>query len=398
MLLFFSCDSKAALTATVERGLCFDRDRQTSVRPTKQRKSFLATSQPQSLSRDSRHWLAMKASELVEKLSDLERSSSAVELLANYTVFRADALSDYEQWRYFSDEPNGIKYSVFAPLKPKDPWVIAFNGTPAGLNWMLDAAMGRLQMRFVEKLALDLISCDVVDRSGVPIAARNWIITGHGLGGGLAQAFAFKVGQRRSRLKLMPGHLELVTFNGFGAGDLLAESDRSLLGKSSQMRVANYFVSGDVFSRFGKHVGATYKIPRPTGIHASLQSHSMRAVEAVVMESGTPRFGKFMMALPPESRVLEQLKELQSSEMVFESLSTQGSRVRSLEAAVENVVLRRAGGQFDRDFLRYIHEVISNLSVELENQSGDYGSFERRRLVRELEILKSEIISWLYQT
>ncbi len=370
-------------------GLCYDRTSQTT--PQQKGTSSKALTL---IPTDVRHWLAMKASQLIYKLSDLETAKTGAQLVREYTDFRTRVLNDYEHWRYFSDRETGLKFGVFAPVNPEDPWIFAFAGTQSGLDWMSDVSLGRRQLQRVEEFADYFIDCRNVDRAGVPIAARNWIITGHSLGGGLAQAFAFKARSRRMLHRMLPEQLELVTFNGFGALDLLRPLSGIEKIETMQLLSTNYFVTGDVVSRIGKHLGPTFEIPMPAGVKpGAMRSHVMTTVEASVMAQGYPRFGTFKAAAPPTSHALQMLKSVGVyfeflNETSSEKLAIQLQQAQTLRSAVRIVSARRASGKFDTDLLKYTRELAVGFSEFLKKMPQHD---MRDPIIRDLENLQIQI-------
>lgn len=372
-------------------GLCYDSQlKQTRLQ------TGPATPPLTSIPRDVRHNLAMKASQLVYKLSDLETSKSGAELVSKFANFRSQALPDYQAWRYASDRASGLKYAVFAPNNPEDPWIFAFAGTESALDWMSDISLGRLQLRTVEDLTSYFTDCRNVDRFGVPIAARNWIITGHSLGGGLAQAFGFKSRARRLVHRMVPGRLELVTFNGFGALDLVGSFASFANTETMQMQTANYFVTGDVVSRIGRHIGETFEIPLPRGVRGgALQSHLMTTVEASVMSEGYPRFDRFQRASPPASQALQVLKSVGSrleflTEISTDKLTTQMEQARVLREAVDIVLKRQMSGPYDREVLAYIREITTGFIAFLKQKPQHV---LRDQLIDDLSRLRARTVS-----
>lgn len=361
-----------SLTAGAEDlGLCYSSESRSTKLVTSEELSSL-----DSIPLNVRHWLAMKASQLVYKLSDLEKAKTGEELIEMHKAFRSEALPDYEQWDYHSDRSSGLKYAIFAPLNPSDPWIFAFAGTETALDWMADLNLGRAQLEQVEDMVEHLTNCKQVDKVGRPIASRNWIITGHSLGGGLAQAFAFKAQSRRMLLRLIPNRIELVTFNAFGALDLVTPTPETADIVVPQMRTANYFVTSDVVSKIGRHLGQTYELEMPSAgsnLKEIVNRHFMTTIENWVMKNGHPEFHMAESVAPPESQTLRALKKYAYHLGFLVEESTAGlagryAQLRVLEEAAEVVLARQMSEPFDRDALRYVANLSTAFAAELRAQ------------------------------
>ena len=83
------------------------------------------------------------------------------------------------------------------------------------------------------------------------------ILTGHSLGGGLAQTVAWYLQQKLLRQKITP-KIWLFTWNSFGAQELIRKQEPGFeVSKVKLTYAANYFVSGEPVSKIGTHIGPT---------------------------------------------------------------------------------------------------------------------------------------------
>jgi pimeloyl-ACP methyl ester carboxylesterase len=244
------------------------------------------------------------------------------------------------------------------------------------LDWLSDIGLGRRQLEAVEEFVDLLIDCKTVDREGVPVASRNWIVTGHSLGGGLAQAFSLKVRSKRMLHRMVPGRVELVTFNGFGALELTDGLKDVGQWESMTELNSNYFVTGDVVSQIGTHLGPTYEIPLPAGIKPGIaRSHALMTIQTAVTAGGYPNFGGFAAAVPPANGALKFLKARIAPALEFladipvDSVNSWLESESVLRDAVALVRQRGSSASYDEEFLRYAVDVIDGFIDYLQRTS-----------------------------
>jgi hypothetical protein len=210
--------------------------------------------------------LAMNAANLVYNLPDLEVAETGRDLVDKVKPFLKSIPKGYEPYAYISEPEAGMKYMILSPSEGAPahaPWVLSIAGTQSLLDVMTDLNLGWSQLQKISHLAGLLTSCQYLDSNKQPMAAQHWIFTGHSLGGGLAQAFAYKVQKERLANHLLPVDLQLVTFNGFGAQELIQQDQNYDPNIANYLKAKNFFVKFDPISRIGTHIGPTFELVLP---------------------------------------------------------------------------------------------------------------------------------------
>lgn len=322
--------------------------------------------------RNSRHWLALQAAQVAYTLSDLESASDGGALLTAHEQFFSRIPPGYEALHYSSRRDSGLKYLMFKPLNPEWPWILSFTGTENMIDWLTDLDLGRSQLAQTEGLIHTFTDCEYTGPDGAPMAARAWIITGHSLGGGLAEAFAYKVQAARRAKGLDPAELELVTFNAFGAQEV-AETDpaRALL-ILKDLRAANYFVTGDPVSRIGRHVGLTLELTQPEArLTQMVKRHSLQTVREWVEAHGG--FDSARPAFPPSAPFVNGLKKFgvyakEWPSFLASTQQRQWSDIETLEGALNLLRQRGLSGPYDREANNYIGAMAVYFILQLEKR------------------------------
>lgn len=207
---------------------------------------------------------ALNAAKDVYELPDLDGKISARDFVQRLRAFVLKDRGDYQLYSYFSEPEAGLKYMLLQPKDPQKPWILAITGTQSILDWAADLSLGRAQFDRIVRIQEAFTTCRLVDPSGAPLASHPLIITGHSLGGGVAEAFAYRIQKARMTSGLAPLDMKLVTFNGFGAQQLVEQDERYIPWIVGRIDAANFYVRGDMVSRIGVHIGPTYQIT-PTG-------------------------------------------------------------------------------------------------------------------------------------
>lgn len=149
------------------------------------------------------------------------------------------------------------------------PIIVAIAGTEKKIDWYGNLSLGRNKResdeyrRFVSRTVSDLAK------------GKRVQITGHSLGGGMAQYFAYDVGQQlkqslhdddlnSDRWKALLHNLEVVTWNGFGIQQVLrkdhANYDSEVIAILSE-NATNYRTPFDLVSLIGQPIGRRAHLP-----------------------------------------------------------------------------------------------------------------------------------------
>ena len=216
------------------------------------------------LMRGQRPLYAAQAAGNVYALPDLQTAKTAEQMIEQMRNFTAHVPANYTIYTRKSDTLSGLKFAIFKPDgESRRPWILAIAGTQTALDWIADLDLGRAQFKQLETLSALFTTCQYVDDAGHPLAAQPWVITGHSLGGGLAQALSYHVQRIRLQRGLMPLKMQLITFNAFGARPLVRKVEDLDEAIVPYLDARNYYVAGDVVSRVGEHIGPTYLVISP---------------------------------------------------------------------------------------------------------------------------------------
>ncbi len=209
------------------------------------------------------HFLALKMADVVYALPDLEHDLTPAQFISEFQNFISKIPEGYRLYHAFSDPKSGLKYAIFAPWieRVSTPWILSLTGTETTLDWIGNASYGELQLRRLSSL---FTQCLFQDSAGKPKLDRHLLITGHSLGGGLAQGLYHEI-QRRLQPLLQMGYkspLKLFTWNAFGGIELVQNNVSRRFNPQfiQEDAVFNYFVKGDIVSRIGQHIGPTYEL------------------------------------------------------------------------------------------------------------------------------------------
>jgi len=255
------------------------------------------------------HHLAMRSARVVYELSDLETTRKPEKFFDGFLNFVKQIPAGYSLYYAFSDPRYGLKYAFFSPTTETTdtPWILAVAGTQTMKDWIADTDLGRKQL---ERLSRLFTKCLFRDSTGRMLFDRKLLVTGHSLGGGLAQALAYEI--QRRLLPFMPegteSPLTLVTWNAFGGRELVEKVGTYNAELARTMDMTNYFVQRDVVSKIGTHIGWTREmIPSPP--MGAIAAHSMATIESLVGPDSYT-FATFAEATPPFSERITGLTRL----------------------------------------------------------------------------------------
>lgn len=254
--------------------------------------------------------LALQAAAVAYRLPDLESLKSARQLEEDYQQLEAATPAGYFIMFVETDVESGLKLVMFAPRleNPTGPFILAVAGTHSFLDWLANINLGAAQLRNIERLSAQVLRWFSAE-TGRPI---ELIVTGHSLGGGLAQAIAFDL-DGRLKAENRPGTIYLITWNAFGGKELIQRVNPRFDEQTSRVRMAwNYYVRDDPVSKIGMHVGIVYelvpKAPAPAfkGLRYLKKIHSLETVAEVAGPDGSGLRG-LSAQRPPQAETLKKI-------------------------------------------------------------------------------------------
>ena len=207
--------------------------------------------------------LALQLAELIYLLPDLDSKDTALKARAYFTAFKEKIPPDLTLAMSESDPKTGLRVAAFKPkvspqkqpqTSPRANFIIAIAGTEGARDSIADFSFGRSQSQQLLALLDQLFTAHALPPN------PEIIITGHSLGGGLAQAVAWYLEKNLPARKINP-KIWLFTFNAFGAQELIRKQEKSFSVEQSHLTfAANYFVRGDPVSKLGTHLGPTLEL------------------------------------------------------------------------------------------------------------------------------------------
>lgn len=225
----------------------------------------------------------MLAASHVYDAPELEGVKTAAGLLAQHRRFLGSIPADYEVSFLLTDPSTGFKAAIYRPTsaaRAGQPAVVAIGGTQTGkdvladLNWGVAQAKSPAYERLLARVQEELKN-----------ETRPVAVTGHSLGGGLAQIFgydlarALKANERSGDL----ARFRVVSWNGFGAREALQKLKRWNAADAEGLPITSYFHPDDVVSKLGTHLGQTLSIRaragQPRGLTKLKESHVIKAVQ-----------------------------------------------------------------------------------------------------------------------
>lgn len=233
------------------------------------------------IKKKDRYLFALQMAKIVYELPDYERNWAADKFIEQFNNFyQSLPLATHQLQFAYSDPEFGLKYFVLKPRIETDAWILSIAGTQTITDWAADSALGG---SLVSQLSTILSRCVFQRANGQLAWDRRLVIVGHSLGGGMAQVLGYQIAKKVSKAlpEGLPFPIEVVTWNAFGARETLERAKLWEEGLAQKFTTANYFVTGDLVSRIGTHIGLTYEIPNPDGLGFA-KAHIMENVEKFV--------------------------------------------------------------------------------------------------------------------
>jgi hypothetical protein len=358
------------------------------------------------IQRDNRHVQAMNAAAAIYDYGNYDSMfDNGVNLAAGLKNFVREFPAGYELAKIQSrgsqipnpyiNAESGLKFMIMAPKAGgTGPWILAIAGTQTVADWLMDLDLGRLQLQRMALLFELFTTCNQTGADNLAIPAHDFIITGHSLGGGLAQAFAYQMQVARREANLMPLRMELVTFNGFGAQPLVRKFGAYDSAIVQSLNAVNYYVHGDVVSRIGEHIGETRQLT-PTGenpdsrvsIKEAANRHVMSTIKRLVSDQKLMMSGLSgaLVRSPTEYKTLNRLMGLGVVGQIFAvglyTRFTQDRIVETFEEALEIVVAER-----DQAVIQAMISMVRAASAQIDKAS--YGPVAAARADRLSRVLR----------
>ncbi|MCB0413225.1 MAG: hypothetical protein KDD50_02765 [Bdellovibrionales bacterium] len=263
---------------------------------------------------------------LAQQIYDLPDLSSFLEssFVRQFSEFESDIETLHPKVVFLqTDRKSGAKFAILYIEHPEPLWVIVLAGTEDLQDWWANSNYGLVQLQALRPL---------IEKIGTCPHKLNLLITGHSLGGGLAQALGASIEMRRINAMKRPHSLQVVSWNGFGAKKLVEDFSGSTVS-TRRPNFVNYYIAGDPVSRLNVHLGSTFQIKSPHWSIDPIYIHSMkRFVEAL------PRSQSLMQAF--EERAPDRIEDIDKWTVMSPLFLDQPAQVYAAEKPIHGLLLK----------------------------------------------------------
>ncbi len=196
--------------------------------------------------------MALTLAKVIYLLPDLDSKKTALQSREYFSKFKQQLPANLTLAMSESDPRTGLRVAAFKPTSAASTSLyIAIAGTEGFRDGIADLSFGRSQSQHLLEVIDALFASNVIPKN------PEIIITGHSLGGGLAQNVAWYLQQKLPAKNITP-KIWLFTWNSFGAQELIRKQEPTFEATKVQLTyAANYFVSGEPVSKIGTHIGST---------------------------------------------------------------------------------------------------------------------------------------------
>jgi hypothetical protein len=330
---------------------------------------------------------------------DFENVSSGAELITRSNTFVRLLPVGYRFFALFTEPEYGLKFMILKPGAADDhsPFILQVIGTQSFMPWFDALLAGHASNLANSRIVRMFTTCRYLEEFGRPLAERGLILTGHSLGGGLAETLAYLIQAKRLSSGLSPLKLELLTFNAFGGKSLVEKFTTYDPKVEATIPARNYFVEGDTVHEIGEHVGPLYDLGSAKGkgmpADGPVYSHLISTVSALGADHAMLVSG-YISA--PRARV-ENPRDIATLESMTSSLYALPNRFydhtkeRILEMLNEGLLtldLTDLAATENRETARFVGRLI--FSREL-SQRDSIGTITDNDLVRELRSIRGRL-------